>query len=243
MELEGRVALVTGASRRIGRAIAVRLAQGGCRVAVHYRRLADAAAETCVACRSVGGEAEAFGADFARPEAPGTLVEAVLARWGRLDILVNNAAEFERMGLDDFDVAAWERTLRVNLTAPAALIGAARDALRSQRGRVVNLCDAAVARPWPDYLAYAVSKGGLEALTRVAARALAPEVNVVGIAVGVGAWPEDYNLETRRRLERKIPLGRAGTPEEVAAAVHFVVRDGDYITGVILPVDGGRSIA
>ncbi len=242
MDLEGRVALVTGAARRIGRAIALRLARAGCHVVVHYRRAAKAAAETAAACRAAGVRAEPLAADFAEPAAPAALVRTVLDRLGRLDVLVNNAAEFEPMDFDRFDPAVWERTLRVNLTAPAALIHAARPALREARGRVVNLCDAATARPWPDYLAYAVSKGGLETLTRVAARALAPEVNVVGIAVGVGAWPEDYNLELRRRLEDKIPLGRAGTEQEIAAAVHFVLRDGDYITGAILPVDGGRSI-
>jgi len=242
MELEGRVALVTGAARRVGRAIALRLAAGGCHLAVHFRRSEPEAQATAADCRASGARAEAFQADLGEPAAARGLVDQVLARFGRLDILVNNASVFEPMSLVEFDPAAWERTLRVNLTAPLVLTHAAREALRRNAGRVINLCDAATARPWPEHLAYAVSKGALETLTKVLARALAPEVNVVGIAPGVAAWPAHYSAELRERLVARIPLQRAGTPEDVAAAVHFVLREGDYITGVILPIDGGRSV-
>jgi pteridine reductase len=242
MELDGRVALVTGAGRRVGRAIALRLAQAGCRLAVHYLRSADEARATAAQCGAAGPQAEVFQADLAEPAAARQLPQDVLARFGRLDVLVNNASIFERMTLDEFDPHRWERTLRINLTAPMLLTCAAREALRKAGGRVINLCDAAVDRPWPDHLAYVVSKGALETLTRVLSRALAPEVNVVGIAPGAAAWREDYDQPTRARMEARIPLGRAGTPEDVAAAVHFVLSEGDYITGAILPVDGGRHL-
>jgi pteridine reductase len=146
------------------------------------------------------------------------------------------------MSIDEFDLETWERALRVNLTAPMVLTHAAREALRRARGRVINVCDAATGRPWPDHLAYMVSKGALETLTKALARALAPQVSVVGIAPGVAAWPEDYSQETRDRLTANIPLGRAGMPEDIAAAVHFVLSEGDFITGVVLPIDGGRSV-
>jgi NAD(P)-dependent dehydrogenase (short-subunit alcohol dehydrogenase family) len=242
MELEGRVALVTGAARRVGRAIALRLAEAGCQVAVHYDRSADEAAATAQACRAHGVTAEALQADFTDAAAAEGLVRRVLGCFDRLDVLVNNAAVFERMSLAGFNLDAWERTLRVNLTTPMALTHAAAEALRRSGGRVINLCDAGTARPWPGHLAYMVSKGGLETLTRLLARALAPEVNVVGIAPGIAAWPPDYDQETRERLMARVPLRRAGGPEDVAAAVHFALSAGDYVTGAILPIDGGRSV-
>jgi NAD(P)-dependent dehydrogenase (short-subunit alcohol dehydrogenase family) len=242
LELTDRVVLVTGAGRRVGRAIAVRLANAGCRIAVHYHTSADDAADTVAQCRACGPAAEAFAADLGAPAATGELVQQVLTCFGRLDVLVNNAAIFERMTLDQFTLADWERTLRINLTAPAALVHAAREALRRARGRVVNLCDAATPRAWPDHLAYMVSKGALETLTRVLARALAPDVNVVGLAPGVAAWPDDYDQQTRDRLTSQIPLRRPGTPEDIAAGVHFLLCAGDYITGVVLPIDGGRHL-
>lgn len=242
MELTERVVLVTGAGRRVGRAIAQRLAEAGCRIAVHYRDSAADALATAEQCRAAGGAAEVFGADLADPQATAQLVRRVLERFGRLDVLVNNASVFEPMSLEQFNLADWERTLRINLTAPLVLAHAAREALRQSRGRVVNLCDAATARAWSDHLAYIVSKGALETLTRALARALAPEVNVVGVAPGVAAWPDGYDQATRERLTAQIPLQRAGTPADIAAAIHFLLREGDYVTGVVLPVDGGRHL-
>ena len=244
MELAGRVVLVTGAGRRVGRAIALRLAAAGGQIAVHFRESANDAADTAARCRAAGvGRAELFRADLEDPAAATGLVRAVLTQFGRLDVLVNNASVFGPMTLEQFAISEWERTLRINLTAPLVLAHAARDALREARGRIVNLCDAATMHPGPGHLAYMVSKGALETLTKVLARAMAPEVNVVGIAPGVAAWPEHYNAATRARLTAQIPLQRAGTPDDIAAAVHYAVRDGDYLTGVILPVDGGRHLA
>jgi pteridine reductase len=242
MELEGRVALVTGAARRVGRAIAERLAQAGCHVALHYRQSVAEITGAAAACRALGVQAEVFRADLASPEEAADLVPAVLARFGRLDILVNNASVFEQMAIECFRIDDWERTLRINLTAPMVLAHAARSALEQADGRIINLCDAATQRPWPGHLAYMVSKGALETLTRVLARALAPRINVVGIAPGVAAWPDDYSAQTRARLTAKIPLQRPGSVADIAAAVHFVLREGDYITGAVLPVDGGRHV-
>jgi pteridine reductase len=243
MNLTGRVVLVTGAARRVGRAIALRLAQAGSRIAIHYHRSAADAEETATRCRAAGVEAATFCADLADPDAAAALPPAVLKRFGSLDVLVNNASVFERMTIDQFSVDDWERTLRINLTAPMVLAHAARDALRAAAGRIVNLTDAALPQPWPAHLAYMASKGALETLTRSLARALAPEVNVVGIAPGVAEWPDDYDADTRAHLTAKIPLRRAGSPQDIAAAVHFLLAEGDYVTGAILPVDGGRHLA
>jgi pteridine reductase len=169
-------------------------------------------------------------------------VPAVLGRFGRLDILVNNASIFERMSIGEFRIDAWDRTLRINVTAAIILAQAARSALEAAGGRIVNICDVSTQRPWPDHLAYMVSKGALETLTRALARAMAPRVNVVGIAPGIAEWPEHYDAATRARLAAKVPLQRAGSPADIAAAVHFLLAEGDYISGAIIPVDGGRHV-
>lgn len=242
MELKGRTALVTGAGRRVGKAIALRLARTGCDVAIHYNRSADEAGVVAVECQRLGVRSVAMAADLEDPNACRTLVAQVLAQFGRLDVLVNNASLFEPMDVDHFSILQWERHLRVNVTAPMVLVHEARAALRVSKGRVINLCDAANGRPWPSHIAYVVSKSALDTLTQALARALAPHVNVVGIAPGVAEWPENYDAETRAKLTARIPLGRAGTPEEIAAAVHFVLSEGDYITGAIIPIDGGRRL-
>jgi len=242
MELKGRTALITGAGRRIGRAIALRLARAGCNVGVHYNRSADGAQGVVVDCLKLGVRAAPMAADLEDANACRALIGQVLAQFGRLDILINNASLFEPMDLDHFTVQQWERHLRVNVTAPMVLAHEARAALRTAKGRIINLCDSATSRPWPSHISYVVSKGALDTLTQVLARAFAPDVNVVGIAPGVADWPADYDAETRAKLTARIPLGRAGTPQEIAAAIEFVLTDGDYITGAIIPIDGGRRL-
>lgn len=242
MELTDKVVLVTGGARRVGRAVALRLAQDGAKIAIHYNRSEEDAENTAKDIRARGGDALVFQADLADIEACQSLPTRVVGAYRKLDILVNNASIFEPMRIDDFDLDAWEKHLRINLTAPMLLTCAAAEFLRAARGKVVNFCDVSTARPWPDHLAYMASKGGLDTLTKALARALAPKVTVNGVAPGVAAWPPDYGEERRARLIQNIPLNRAGTPDDMAAAVHYLVTCGDYITGAILPVDGGRSI-
>ena len=242
MELDGRVVLVTGAARRVGRAIALRFARAGCHIAVHHLSSSREAEQTAAQCRALGASAETFRADLGDPAAAAALVPEVLARLGRLDVLVNNASVFKPMSLDAFSVAEWDETLRINLTAPMILAHAARTALEQAGGHIINLADAALAHPSQNHLAYVVSKGALDTLTRVLARALAPRVNVVGIAPGVAVFPEHYDPQLRAQLTARIPLQRAGTEEEVAALSEFLVREGDYITGVVIPTDGGRQL-
>lgn len=243
MNLQGRVALITGAGRRLGRSIALRLAEGGVSIGVHFHTSADDAAETGAHCRKFGVEAEIFPCDLADGASTQALVPSVLARFGRLDILVSNASRFTPQRLDEFTLEEWNRTLAINTTAPMILAHAARDALRKAGGRIVNLCDAATGHPAPMHLPYSVSKGALDTLTRVLARAFAPDVNVVGVAPGIAEFPPEYDAALRTRLIDKIPLRRAGTPEDIAETVRFLLEQGDFITGTIVNVDGGRSIA
>ena len=251
MQLSGTVALVTGGAKRVGRAIALELARGGCDVAVHYRR-SQADAEAVVAlANGLGRPAIAVDGDLTDPAAWPRIVQRTVEGLGRLDILVNNASMFLPLpvpgapadSLDGFDPVLWDETLRTNLTAPVGLCHHARPHLAANgMGKVVNVCDIAADRPWPDHLAYCASKAGLVAVTKALARALAPEVQVNGVAPGIAIFPDAYSSELRRQLVGRVPLSRPGTPEEVALLVRFLVESADYITGQIVPIDGGRSL-
>jgi NAD(P)-dependent dehydrogenase (short-subunit alcohol dehydrogenase family) len=244
VEIKGDVALITGSARRIGRAIALELAKCGCDVAIHYNTSAEDAEQTAEAVRGLGRRAVTLAAPLTDPEATAALPDQAVKALGRLDILVNNASTFVPMSLAEFSVAEWNRTLMVNLTAPMILAHAAHPHLKArQRGRIVNLLDICADRPWPEYLAYCVSKAGFSSLTQALAKAMAPDVRVNGVAPGSAMFPEDYDQEKIKTITRHIPGLRAGEPEDVAAAVRFLVAGCDYITGAVLAVDGGRNIA
>lgn len=246
MTLDGRVALVTGGAKGIGRSIVEELAQGGCDVAVHYHRSRSEAEAAVSYARNMGRQAAAIQADLADARSWPNVVQQTVDALGGLDILINNASLFleEPSPADaSMDPALWEETLRVNLVAPASLCQHALPHLRQGgRGRIVNVCDISARRPWPNHLAYCVSKAGLECLTKGLARAFAPDVLVNGIAPGIISFPEDFPEGRRQKLLKKIPVGRAGTPVEVAKLVRFMVESGDYMTGEIVSLDGGRSV-
>lgn len=237
-----RCALVTGSGKRVGRAVALRLARAGFDIALHYNTSERDARAVAEECRRSGVNAMTFGADLSERAATASLVPRVLDAFGQLDCLVNNASTFPKMQIDEFELDAWDAALQVNLTAPMQLIAAASDALRAQHGVIVNFTDVSLRRPWPDHLAYMVAKGGLQTLTQALARALAPKVRVNAVAPGIAIWPDHYDEATKERLLARVPLARAGTPDEMADAVHYLVAVATYTTGVILPVDGGRSV-
>mgnify|MGYP002623921380 FL=1 len=238
VDLAGKAALVTGGARRIGAAISLALAERGVRVAIHCRASraeADALAARCPGSVVVQG-------DLAAPDAPARLVAEAWERLGHLDVLVNNAASYEKVSPEEIDPAAWDRTLAVNLRAPFFL---ARDAAVRMRARgagaIVNLTDWAVHRPYPAYLPYFAAKGGLEAATAGLARAFAPEVRVNAVAPGPILLPDDAPPEQRAAVERATPLGRLGGTDAIVSAVLFLVGN-DYVTGTTVTVDGGRSL-
>lgn len=241
-----RAALVTGGARRVGRAIVLELARGGCDVAIHYRR-SRAEAQTLVEeVQRLGRRVIAVEGDLSRAEDCPRIVQETVDQLGQLNILINNASVFHTDGKDTlaaFDVQRWRETLETNVISPVALCQAAQSHLRSNgKGKVVNLCDVSAERPWPDHLAYCASKAALVTVTRALAKAMAPHVQVNGVAPGIAVFPQEYSAELRERLIAKVPLKRAGTPEEVARLVRFLVDDGDYITGQIIAIDGGRSV-
>ena len=246
MKLEGTAALVTGASKRVGRAIVLELARHGCDVAIHYRRSRSEAEELAARVTRTGRNAVTIAGDLSDPVTWPIVVRQAVDALGRLDILVNNASAFlaDRPDtIDEFDPKLWETMLRVNLVAPVGLSHHAREHLQARgSGRIVNLCDVSADRPWPDHLAYCASKAGLAAITKGLARALAPDICVYGVAPGIAAFPERFSEGSRHKLTRRVPLGREGTPEEVATLARVLLESGDYITGEIVRIDGGRSL-
>ncbi len=243
MDLTGKSVLITGGARRIGRCIALRLAAAGADIALHYNRSESDARRTANEIAEIGRSAVLIQADLADASSPQRLVAEAVARLRRLDVLVNNASIFEPMNLSALNLRDWERTLRVNLTAPAMLARAAwAEFQRLGGGKIVNLCDVAADRPHAGYVAYSVSKAALVALTKSLAREMAPTVQVNGISPGAAEFPENYTPQQRDRIIQRVPLARSGSPDDIAAAVRFLLEQGDYITGQVINVDGGLSI-
>lgn len=242
MELRGRVALVTGAGRRLGRAIAAALAGRGLRVALHHHTSANGAAEVRDEVRQAGGDAECFAADLRDADAARALPGRVFERFGRLDVLVNSAAVMHRLRLEETTPEQWDDILNLNLRAVFFCTQGAASALREAKGSVINLADVGGLEPWPGFAAHSVSKAGVVMLTRVLALDLAPEVRVNTIAPGAVLVPDTYDQAARDALVRSTPLRRLGTPGDVTAAVLYLLEHGDYITGTVLTVDGGRAV-
>ena len=245
MEAQGKVALVTGAGIRIGRAIALGLARIGMHVAVHYHASGEDAEETAAQARAEGVEAETFMADLgASADEAKRLVEEVDRRWGRLDVLVNSAAIFTRTPFEAVDEATWDRTLAVNLKGPFFTAWHAAGLIRrSGGGSIVNMADWAGLRPYKHYLPYVISKGGIITMTKALAKELAPDIRVNAVAPGPVLMPEDMPEETIGRVIEGTLLERLGSPADVVEAVVFLVARTDFVTGHVLVVDGGRLIA
>jgi pteridine reductase len=239
--LEGQVALVTGAGRRIGRAIVLRLAADGARVIVHYRNSATEAAEVVSEITQAGGEAHALHADLGRTDEIDQLFSGVERQFGGLDILINNAGVFGPTPVGETSEAQWDSILGSNLRAQFFCAQRAAPMLkRSGRGRIVNFASLGGLLAWSQYTAYSVSKAGVIMLTRCLARALAPEVTVNAIAPGTISFPND-SPEIAETFIRRAPLARTGTADDIVGTVTYLV-GAPFVTGQILVVDGGRSI-
>lgn len=239
-DLHGRTGLVTGAARRLGRAIALGLAERGADVAVHYRRSAAEAEETARLAAVHGVRSVAISADLADPSQSEELLERVESGLGPPDILVNNAAVFEAGPIESASREEWDEHLAVNLTAPFTLAQGFARRRAGRPGVVVNLLDWRALQPGADHFAYTVSKAALASMTRSLAAALAPAIRVNGLALGAVLPPEVG--EPDPDLPRRIPLGRWGTPAEVVHAVLFLIAGSDFMTGAIVHLDGGRHL-
>jgi pteridine reductase len=241
MDLQGRVALVTGAARRVGRAIALALAGRGAHLAVHYHASAAEATEVVEAAKSTGARAWAVATDLRRPEAADELIEAVTTHFGTLDVLVNSAAIMVRTPLAEVSPAQWDEIMALNLRAPFFCARAAARAMEARGGVIINIADLAGLEAWPAYIPHGISKAGVIHMTRSLAAALAPAIRVNAVAPGAVLLPESWTAEDAARLVRTTPLRRLGAPHDVAQAVLYLV-EADYVTGETIIVDGGRHV-
>lgn len=242
MRLEGSAALVTGAGTRIGQAIAIGLAQSGCDVGIHYHGSAAGAEETARAVRSAGRRAELLLADLRDPAAARGVAAEAARRFQRLDVLVNSAAIMVQERVEDVTPDSWNATFDLNLRAMFFVSQGAIPHLRRAKGKIVNMADIAGMEPWPSYVPHCISKAGVIMLTKGLARALAPDIAVNAIAPGAVLLPEDWDEQARNHIVETTPLKRLGSPEDVVAAVRFLLAGTDYVTGTILVIDGGRLI-
>lgn len=240
--LTGKVALVTGAAKRIGRSVALRLASEGADVVVNYRGSKAEADEVVAHITATGRRAAAVQADVAKKTDVIALFATVEKEFGRLDILVNNAGMFFSAKFEDLTEEQWDRILDTNLKSQFLCSQAAAPMLRrSGHGRIVNLASLGGLLAWPAYTHYCVSKAGVIMLTRCLARSLAPEITVNAIAPGTISFPGDAP-ELAEDFIQRAPLHRTGTPNDIDDAVVFLAQS-PFITGQVIVVDGGRTLA
>jgi pteridine reductase len=241
LPLAGRVALVTGAGRRVGRAIAVALGARGMRVVVHYNGSADGAAETARLIREAGGIASTARADLSDVGAAEALIDRTVEEQGELFVLVNSAAVMVRTPIGEVTEAEWDAMFALNARAPFFLAQRAATALRYVGGCIVNIADLAAFETWPAYVPHGMTKAAVVQMTRALAHALAPEIRVNAVAPGVALLPAAWSESDAEHLRRTTPLQRLGTPADVASAVLYLI-EATYVTGEVLIVDGGRHV-
>ena len=240
-DLAGRIALVTGAGRRVGRALAVALGSRGMHVIVHYHASSAGAEETVRLVTRAGGSGEAMRADLGDTADVERLIDQSTSARGSLDVLVNSAAVMLRTPLGETSAKDWDAMFALNVRAPYFLVQRAAATLRASRGSVVNIADLAAFETWPAYVPHGLTKAAVVQMTRALARVLAPEVRVNAIAPGVVLLPDGWSDADGERLRRTTPLERLGSPDDVAGAMLYLL-DAGYVTGEVITVDGGRHI-
>jgi pteridine reductase len=242
--LNGRVALVTGAARRLGAAIVRGFHAEGARVCIHFHRSVREAEQLRDELNAIRADsATLIAADLLDLPSLPRIVEHAVGSFGRLDVLVNNASSFYATPLGTVTAAQWDDLIGSNLRAPLFLSQAAAPALRSSKGLIVNMIDIHAQRPLPQHPVYSTAKAGLVMLTRALARELSPEVRVNGIAPGPILWP-DAGLDDaiKSAIVSETLLKHSGSPADIVGAALFFAKDAPYVTGQILAVDGGRSV-
>jgi NAD(P)-dependent dehydrogenase (short-subunit alcohol dehydrogenase family) len=238
--LEGKSALVTGAAKRIGRSLALALAEAGANVAITYRESQQEAQETVRNLEQAGVQAIAVQADVRSPEQVRDAVGATVARFGRLDLLINNAGRFETVALEQITLEQWDSMFETNTRGPFLTAQAAYPHLKAAHGRIINIGSLGGLHPWATHGHYCTSKAALHMLTQTMSKAFAPEISVNCVAPGMivnGEVSDGYE-----QFIQKTPMKRNGTPQDVAAAVLFFATGPHFITGQILSVDGGLGL-
>jgi pteridine reductase len=244
--VQGKIVLITGGARRVGAAICRYLHAHGASIMVHYRTSAKEARALQAELNLKRADSVALiQADLLNLPTLPNLVSDTVKRFGKLDVVINNASSFFPTVVGEINNKAWDDLIGTNLKAPLFLLQAAAAQLKKNHGCIVNIVDIHAERPMKNYVVYSTAKAGLVNLTRSLARELAPEVRVNGVAPGAIIWPEDEAWSdelSRQRIINSTLLKRVGEPEDIAKAVYFLIADAPYITGQIIAVDGGRSI-
>jgi pteridine reductase len=245
--LTGKVALVTGGAKRVGAAICRLLHARGANIMLHHRASVNEARALQTELNAMRADSVALiQADLLNGASLPDLVKTTVGRFERLDILINNASSFFATPIGEITEKSWDDLVGTNLKAPLFLSQAAAAELRKRHGCIVNIIDIHAEFPMKNYVVYTVAKGGLLALTRSLARELGPEVRVNGVAPGTIMWPEgeEWGDElSRQRIINRSALKRIGEPDDIAKAVDYLVAAAPYVTGQVIAVDGGRSIA
>jgi pteridine reductase len=238
-----KIALITGAARRIGAQIAISLHQAGYGVIIHYKE-SKAEAEALVEVLNSSRPTSAWSvqADLQLTDGIESMVNESVAIQGRLDVLVNNASSFYPTPISSVSEADWNDLMGSNLKAPFFVSQAALPELKKQQGCIVNIVDVYAKSSLRDYPIYSTAKAGLYALTETLAKELAPDVRVNGVSPGVILWPENETSSDHKEVLKKVPLGREGSPKDIAETVLFLVDRASYITGQVIAVDGGKSL-
>jgi NAD(P)-dependent dehydrogenase (short-subunit alcohol dehydrogenase family) len=241
--LANQVALVTGAGRRIGRVIALTLARAGADVVVNYNESSDAARQTSREISELDVRSLALQANVAKPRQVTAMFGRVQKHFGRLDILVNNAAIFYAVPWDKLTEQDFDRILGINLKGTFFCAQeAGRMMIAQGGGKIINISSLGGIQAWPQYIHYCASKAGVISLTRTLAKALAPTITVNSVAPGTVMFPGEKRDALARKLIRTTPLGKPGRPEDIAEMVLYLATQSDYITGQVFVVDGGKSI-
>jgi NAD(P)-dependent dehydrogenase (short-subunit alcohol dehydrogenase family) len=244
MDLEGKMALITGGAVRVGRALTLALAEAGCNVFIHYGRSAASAQKTQADARAFGVEAYIYTADLADAATARGIIPAAVDQCGQVDVLINSAAIFpEEDTFSTTDVSLWDKLFAVNLRAPFLLSQAFAAQLPADgQGKIINVLDARLRRPEPDHFVYRLTKLGLWGMTEMLAHELAPRITVNAVALGAILPPpgaDDTYLENMAHTQ--VPLRRPGSPQIVAENVLHLLRQ-DFLTGVVIPIDGGQFL-
>jgi NAD(P)-dependent dehydrogenase (short-subunit alcohol dehydrogenase family) len=243
MDLKGKVVLVTGGARRIGKAISLGLAQRGAKIAIHYNRSGEAAKNTLKEITDAGGEGCLFQADLVKEEEVSKIISEVLSYYSRVDVLINNAAIFEEGSFFTTTSENWDRHFTINLKAPFILSQKFANQIPGDgEGKIIHLTDFRGVRPGVEHFAYAITKSALIAMTKSMAKVLAPCITVNSVALGAILPPEGSGEAYFEQKIKGIPLKRAGKPSDVVSAIRFLLEGADFMTGETLIIDGGEHL-
>jgi len=242
-DLKGKTVFITGAARRLGKAIALAMAQAGANVAFTFRSSADDAGQTLKEMEGTGVQALAFECDLRQPESAKDAVKNVLKHFKQIDLLINNAGVFETANMEAITAEQWDEIFAVNVRAPFLVSQSCIPSLRSARGRIINMGSLGGEKPWATHAHYCSSKAALHMLTQVMAKALAPEIAVNCVAPGmIDTGTGEKDLALLQRLAAHTPMKKNGSPQDVVSAVMYFATAPHFITGQVLTVDGGLGL-